>query len=54
MGSIAFQLGEKALLGTVWYLSEAPEIFLDALASKHIDILKAFKKEQEDCTQNGL
>lgn len=56
-GSIAFQLGGKehclGPTGSLWYLSETLKIFLDMLASKCMNILKVFKKEQEDCSENA-
>lgn len=55
--SIAFQLGgeERCLgsTGSLWYLAEILKIFLDTPALKCTDIQKAFKKEQEDCSENA-
>lgn len=52
-GSIAFQLGgEEHRLGPagiLWFLFET----LNTLASKCTDILRASKKEQEDCSENA-
>lgn len=51
-GSLAFQLGgEEHRLGPagiLWFLFKT----LNTLASKCADILRAFKKEQEDCSEN--
>lgn len=40
--------------GSGWYLSETLKIFLDTLVSKYTEVLKAFKKEEEDCSENAL
>lgn len=40
--------------GSLWYLAEIWKIFLDTAALKCPDIQKAFRKDQEDCSERRL
>lgn len=55
--TIVFQLGgEEHCLGStgsLWYLAEILKILMGTPALKCTDIHKAFKKEQEDCSDNA-
>lgn len=54
---ITFQLGGEehclGATGSLWYLAEILRVLLDTPALKCTDIQKAFKKEQEDCSENA-